>query len=198
MSESIEGIQESALSGNPQAQYELGQMFEFGRGVPQDFAEALKLYLLAAKQEFSKAEYALGLLYEHGRGVEANPSTAADWYEKAAEKGDTWAMNNLAMVYSYGKGRDQSESMANELYLRAAKLGHFQAQYNLAARYASGRGFEMNLIESFYWFERSKLGASALNQERANKMLEAIKEHMPEEDILQAQTKVNQIFTPID
>ena len=198
MSESIEGLQESALSGNPQAQYELGQMFEFGRGVPQDFTEALKLYTLAAEQEFAKAEYALGLLYEHGRGVVANANEAADWYEKAANKGDTWAMNNLAMIYSYGKGRPQSEELANELYLRAANLGHFQAQYNLAARYASGRGFDVDLVASYYWFERSKLGASALNQERATKMIKAVQEHMTAEEISIAQNKVNQIFTKLD
>ena len=69
MSESIESIQNSALTGNPQAQYELGQMYEFGRGVGQDYIAAMKWYVEAANQNYAAAQYAIGLLYEHGRGV---------------------------------------------------------------------------------------------------------------------------------
>ena len=94
------------------------------------------------------------------------------------------------MLFSYGKGVEASEDKANELYFRAANLGHFQAQYNLGARYASGRGFDVNLVTAYFWFERSKLGASALNQERANKMLEALSEHMTDDDVAEAQLRV--------
>ena len=95
MTESIDSIQNSALDGNPQAQYELGQMYEFGRGVGQDYSEAMEWYLKAANQDFAQAQYAIGLLYEQGRGVKANATTAAKWYSKAANQGDTWAINNL-------------------------------------------------------------------------------------------------------
>ena len=198
MSDNIDTLRQTALNGDPQAQFELGQMYEFGRGVPQDYQEALKHYTIAAERGLAQAEYSIGLLFEHGRGMEANPTTAADWYERAAEKGDTWAMNNLAMLFSYGKGVEASEERANELYLRAANLGHFQAQYNLGARYASGRGFDVDLVTAYFWFERSKLGASALNQERANKMIETISAHMTPEEIVIAQAKVQEIFKQID
>ena len=198
MSESIESIQNSAFTGNPQAQYELGQMYEFGRGVGQDYTVAMKWYIESANQNYAAAQYAIGLLYEHGRGVEVNVSTAAEWYTKAAEQGDTWAINNLAMLYSYGKGVEADEQKANDLYLQAAHLGHFQAQYNLGARYASGRGFDVDLVASYFWFERSKLGASALNQERANKMLDSLSTHMTPEEISAAQSRVQEIFKQVD
>ena len=198
MSETIDNIQNSAIDGNPQAQYELGQMYEFGRGVGQDYTEAMAWYMKAAQQNYAQAQYAIGLLYEQGRGVVENPATAATWYKKAADQGDTWAINNLAMLYSYGKGVETNDDKANELYMQAANLGHFQAQYNLAARYASGRGLEVDLISAYFWFERSKLGASALNQERANKMIEAVSAHMSPEDIKQAKERVAQIFKQID
>ena len=198
MSESIDSIQTSALTGNPQAQYELGQMYEFGRGVGQDYSTAMKWYTEAANQNYAPAQYAIGLLYEHGRGTEANATLAAEWYTKAADQGDTWAINNLAMLYSYGKGVPADDQKANDLYLQAAHLGHFQAQYNLAARYASGRGFDVDLIASYFWFERSKLGANALNQERANKMIDTISAHMSPEDIATAQARVQEIFKQVD
>ena len=198
MSESIDSIQNSALTGNPQAQYELGQMYEFGRGVGQDYVVAMKWYVEASNQNYAPAQYAIGVLHEHGRGIEANASLAAEWYTKAADQGDTWAINNLAMLYSYGKGVEADEQKANDLYLQAAHLGHFQAQYNLGARYASGRGFDVDLIASYFWFERSKLGASGLNQERANKMIDTIAAHMTPEEISAAQTRVQEIFKQVD
>ena len=96
MTESIDSIQNSALDGNPQAQYELGQMYEFGRGVGQDYTEAMDWYIKAANKDHAQAQYAIGLLYEHGRGVVPNASTVAEWYTKAANQGDTWAINNLS------------------------------------------------------------------------------------------------------
>ena len=198
MSDNIDTLRQTALNGDPQAQFELGQMYEFGRGVPQDYQQALTHYQAAAESGLAQAEYSIGLLYEHGRGVTADATIAADWYELAAEKGDTWAMNNLAMLYSYGKGVEASEDRANELYLRAANLGHFQAQYNLGARYASGRGFDVDLVTAYFWFERSKLGASALNQERANKMIEALSDHMTPEGINEAQARIAKMFRKID
>ena len=198
MTQSIDSIQNSALDGNPLAQYELGQMFEFGRGVGQDYSEAMEVFETPVKSMHS-LNMQSGFLYEHGCGVEANASIAAEWYTKAANLGDTWAINNLAMLYSYGKGVPANEQKANDLYFQAANLGHFQAQYNLGARYASGRGFDVDLIASYFWFERSKLGASALNQERANKMIETISAHMTAEDLVIAQAKVQEIFKqPID
>lgn len=198
MTESIDSIQNSALSGKPQAQYELGQMYEFGRGVGQDYVAAMNWYTESANQSYAPAQYAIGLLYEHGRGVEANASMAAEWYTKAADQGDTWAINNLAMLYSYGKGVEADDQKANDLYLQAAHLGHFQAQYNLAARYASGRGFEEDMVMAYFWFERSKLGANALNQERANKMIELISADMSLEEISAAQSRVQEIFKRVD
>ena len=39
-----------AEQGNASAQYNLGVMYANGRGVPQDYAEAMKWYRLAAEQ----------------------------------------------------------------------------------------------------------------------------------------------------
>lgn len=191
----IENLKNAALVGNnPDAQFELGQLYEFGKGVEQNYQKALEWYTRSAEAGLSKAEYSIGLLYEQGRGVAENYTMAAAWYQKAAEKNDPWALNNLAFLYSHGRGVEQSDEKANELYIQAANLGHFQAQYNLAARYASGRGMEVDLISAYFWFERSQLGASALNQERAKKMIEVISEHMSKEDIATAKARYEELF----
>ena len=44
-------------------------MYAKGQGVPQDYAEAVKWYRLAAEQGFAMAQDNLGLMYKNGQGV---------------------------------------------------------------------------------------------------------------------------------
>ncbi len=58
-----------AEQGNANAQFFLGVMYDKGRGVPQDDAEAVKWYRKAAEQGVAEAQYNLGLMYDDGQGV---------------------------------------------------------------------------------------------------------------------------------
>ena len=60
----------------PTAQFNLGFMYDEGQGVPQDYAEALKWYRLAAAQGFAKAQFLLGVMYAKGRGRPAGLRTS--------------------------------------------------------------------------------------------------------------------------
>ena len=55
----------------PDAQSILGVMYANGRGVPQDYAEAVKWYRLAADQGDAEAQHNLGVMYASGEGVSA-------------------------------------------------------------------------------------------------------------------------------
>ena len=89
--------------GHALAQCNLGCRFENGEGVAQDYAEALRLYKLAAKQGFTDAEYKLGRMYEFGCGVAARDlAEAVRWYERAAAKGEEKAKANLARLRALG------------------------------------------------------------------------------------------------
>ena len=61
-------------------------MYANGRGVPQDDAEAVRLYRLAAGQGDATAHLHLGLHYEFGRGVLQNLVRAHKWYNLAASR----------------------------------------------------------------------------------------------------------------
>ena len=43
-------------------------MHKKGQGVPQDYAEAVKWYRLAADQGMGEAQYNLGVMYKNGLG----------------------------------------------------------------------------------------------------------------------------------
>ena len=49
-SQDIEQLRKAAEQGDAATQFSLGQMYSFGRGVPQDSTEAVKWYRQAAEQ----------------------------------------------------------------------------------------------------------------------------------------------------
>jgi len=78
-----------ADQGVAQAQYLLATMYENGKGVAQDYREAMKWYRLAADQQaYAAPLYALGLMYAKGRGVTQDDVHAYMWYNLAASSGD--------------------------------------------------------------------------------------------------------------
>ena len=63
-------------------------MYDTGRGVPQDDAEALRWYRLAAEQGNTSAQFRLGVAYGTGRGVPQDYVSAHMWLNLAAATGD--------------------------------------------------------------------------------------------------------------
>ncbi len=61
-----------AEQGHATAKFNLGIMYDTGRGVPQDYAEAARWYRKAAEQGYAEAQYNLGTMYEKGRGIPQN------------------------------------------------------------------------------------------------------------------------------
>ena len=55
-------LKKLAEEGMPEAQYNLGLMYSTGKGVPQDYNEAIRWYRLAADQGHSKAQEKLKVL----------------------------------------------------------------------------------------------------------------------------------------
>jgi len=80
-----------AETGNPLHQYFLGLAYEQGKGVPQDYAEAVKWYRLAARQGLPNAQFHLGLMYYAGRGVPQDFVRAHMWFNLAKAFGYEFA-----------------------------------------------------------------------------------------------------------
>ena len=64
-----------AEKGDPRALSNLGVMYENGRGVPADLAEAVRLYKLAAAQGYAPGQHNLGVMYANARGVAGDDAT---------------------------------------------------------------------------------------------------------------------------
>lgn len=84
-----------ATGGDALAMNHLGVMYEEGRGVAQNDAEAVRWYRKGAAGGNALAMNNLGFMYEEGRGVAQDYAEALRWYLKAAARGDELAVSQL-------------------------------------------------------------------------------------------------------
>jgi TPR repeat protein len=125
----IRFIRPLAEQGDAGAQFRLGGMYDSGQGVPQDYAQALKLYRLAAQQDVSpQHKVFLGAVYENGLRVPQDYAEAVKWYRLAAEQNYPLAQDMLSTMYENGQGVPQD-------YI----LAHMWANLSAAGGSASGR-----------------------------------------------------------
>ena len=93
-----------AEQGNVGAQFNLGFMYEKGKGVPRNYKIASKWYRMSAEQGNAGAQYNLGLMYAKGQGVPKDYKLAVKWFRKSAEQGNAGAQSNLGVMYAKGQG----------------------------------------------------------------------------------------------
>ena len=99
-----EALLEYVEQGDAEAQLLLGSLYDTGEGVPEDDAEAVRWYRLAAEQGLAEAQLNLGVMYDNGEGVPEDDTVAAQWYRMAAEQGHPKAQLNMALQYITGEG----------------------------------------------------------------------------------------------
>src|SRR5438045_3029529 len=73
------------------AQYQVGVLYEYGRGVSQNFTKAMRWYRRAAAQGLASAQTNIGYLYGAGLGVPKDNAEAMRWYRMGAAQGDALA-----------------------------------------------------------------------------------------------------------
>lgn len=165
-------LQQQAASGNPQAEYNLGQCYANGRGVPQDYAEAARWFHKAAEQGLVVAQNRIANVLLYGYGVTQSTTEALEWFQKAAEHGDVESAYMLGQIYEAGGPNEitkrpdgtfsagpvpQSAAIPKDFeravywYHIAANHGEALAQNRLGQLYASGEGVPQNYREAYFW-----------------------------------------------
>jgi TPR repeat protein len=109
-----------AGQGVAKAQYNLGQMYKLGLGVPQDYIEAIRWYRKASVQGDINAHHNVGGALYSGKGVSQDYGEAAHWFHKAAYRGHEQAQFNLGLMYARGEGVGQNDVHAYKWFLLAA------------------------------------------------------------------------------
>jgi len=184
----------AAQKGDPSAEFEVAARFAEGRGIAQDFKQAMVWYQRAAQRGFAPAQYRLGTLYERGIGTKADLARAKVWYGRAAEQGHVKAMHNLAVLNA---GREQSSDYATAVhwFTAAAERGLADSQYNLGVLYESGLGLPRDLKQAYHWLS---LAARSGDKEAARRR-EQVRMKLEETDVADAEQVIEGWrATPID
>jgi uncharacterized protein len=118
-----EVVHPAAVSGNPTAQFILGNLYRRGTGVREDARTAALWYERAARQGNLDAQMTLGELYYAGEGVPRNFATARGWFRRAALSGRDLAPTPqylLAAMLAKGEGGNRDLVQAHMWYSIAA------------------------------------------------------------------------------
>jgi len=159
--------------GIPEAQYNLGFMFQHGTGVDADWKQAASWYLKAAINGLAVAQHDIGICYYHGNGIEQSYDKAIEWMKKSAEQNYSPAQYNLGAMYYSNEAITQDLEESFAWHSKSAKNNDteasYRSQYNLGWAYETGSGVSKNLKLASDWY----LKASNNNIARAqSKMAE--------------------------
>ncbi len=134
--------------------YSMGEKYFLGRGVPEDYREALKWYLKAAEHGHARAQNKVGNLFNYG-ALPENYAEAAKWYRMAADQGSADAQESLGLLYEKGNGVLQDLTEAAKCYRKAADQGNKNAQDLLGHCYRDGKGVPQDFTEAIKWFRKA-------------------------------------------
>ncbi len=140
-----------AEQGDVRAQYNIGIMFENGRGVTKNIKKAFLWYEKAANQGHEYAQNNLGNMYYDGVGVKQDIKQAFFWYHKSASQGYAYAQYNLGDMYDRGIGVIEDDKLSIQWYSRSAEQGFANAQYNLGVMYDKKEKHK----QAFYWYSKA-------------------------------------------
>jgi uncharacterized protein len=139
-----------AESGDPEAQYWLGRIYEAGKLLPLDKEKSAYWYQKSAEQGYAPSEYRVC-------GIRANQDSLEHercmW--RAAEKGVAEAQLWLGVAFDqhwFGV-TDEQESL--KWFRKAAEQGNPDAQATLGMYYEYGEGVEQDYAKAAYWFRRA-------------------------------------------
>jgi TPR repeat protein len=147
--------QTRAEHGDAKAQFDVASAYYLGRGVSQDYAEALRWYRMAADRGEPGAEDALGYMYLKGQGVPQDYAQAFQWYRRAAEHGDRKGQFDLGKAYDEGVGVQSDYIEASRWYRKAADQNYAKGEDALGYMYYAGRGLPQDLSQAFFWYRKA-------------------------------------------
>ena len=174
-----------ADQGHAESQYVLGIFYHNGIDVPQNHAEAARLFRLAAEQGHAEAQTMLGVLYYRGKGVPEDKREAARWLRLAAEQGDADAQTRLGVLYILGEGVPEDRREAVRWLRLAAEQGDAEAQARLGGAYALGKGVAQDYREAYIWLSI----AVGSGEENAANARDAAAGELPPAALLAAQNE---------
>ncbi len=134
-----------AKKGNAKAQFYIGNMFYFGKGLKKDDSKAFALFRLAARKNLSAAHNNLSTCYFYGIGTAKDAKKGLTYLQIASLEGQPVALLRLGSLYYNGDSVGKNHLLAFYCFQKAAEKNNPQAQYMLGRMYFEGAGVAKNL-----------------------------------------------------
>jgi len=156
-SEQSKKVDKTANQEDGTAEYNLGEKYYRGKGVPKDYTKAAEWYRKAAEIGNPNAQYKLGRMYQGfgGKGFPTDIAEAFKWYRKAAEQGYVDAQVWLGSMYYDGIGVPQDYAEAAKWCRKGAEQGDANAQLYLGSMYEYGHGVSQDYIVAAEWYRKA-------------------------------------------
>lgn len=158
----VEMLELSSANGNPDAQWELGLLYEHANHVEKNEAKALELYQRSADAGSPIGLYLVAHCYQHGIVVEENRTMSDSLYAKSLEEllklapeEDMYVLNFVGSAYFWGDGTAVDREKAFGYYLTSATKGNPETQYKIGNCYEKGQGTEKDLEKAALWYHKS-------------------------------------------
>jgi hypothetical protein len=145
-------LRKRAESGDPKAQWALGEMYKTGTGMPLDPKKAVEWWRKAAEQGYVDAQVDLAGAYLLGKGTGRNYKQAAAWYLKAAGQGHARAQDAMGAMHLNGVGVPKDEARAAAWFRQSADQGLAEGQYSMGLVYSAGWGVPKDAGQAVAWF----------------------------------------------
>lgn len=163
-------LKKAVMAENLYAAYLLGKLYEKGQHVPQNIAEAIRLYTMAATQDNDFAAYRLGKLYLGGEGVLKDVDRAVHWLTFAADRKNQFAEYTLGVLYLKGEDVPKDIPKALEYLKRSAGQGNQFAQYRLGKLYLMGEDVQKDVQSALQFLTDAADGGNQYAQYTLGKL----------------------------
>lgn len=120
---------ELAETNDADAQYWVGNFYDFGKGVEVNKEQAFYWYLKAARGGELTSQVNIGNMYKSGIGIKKDLQQSTAWYKKAADRGDEDAQYKYGFALHNGEGVKKDFDLAYNYFKAAALAGQPDAQH---------------------------------------------------------------------
>jgi TPR repeat protein len=155
----FESIIRNARSGDPEAQYNLGNFHWHGSAeCSVNRPLAIEWYRASARRNCLDAIFALARIFDYDSEFAPNYEEAFAYYKRAADLRSPYAQYCVGHCYALGHGVKKDEAEAANWYLRSALQkppGFTVAQHALGICFQSGIGVAQDEEEAVNWFRRA-------------------------------------------
>ena len=134
-------VPQSRRTGKRERSGSVGVHIRPGRGVPQDYAEAVRWYRKAAEQGNATAQFSLGFMYDEGQECRRTMPRPSAGTARPPNRETRTLQGNLGIMY--GQGRGVPQDYAGGRCAGSARLpnrGNSMLRSKLGVMYNEGHG----------------------------------------------------------